>query len=162
MICPSCNHPDDKVVDSRSAHEGRAIRRRRECLKCKYRFTTYETIEAPLQVVKRDGSREDFSKEKLLTGLRKACQKRPVSIGTLEDAVNSILHTFEQQHLREVNSQEIGRMVMERLRSVDEVAYVRFASVYRPFKDLTDFVTEARMLRPAGEDTVAPAKPPKR
>ncbi|NLF37814.1 transcriptional repressor NrdR [bacterium] len=147
MICPNCSHPDDKVVDSRSAHDGRAIRRRRECLKCGVRFTTYETIEAPLQVIKRDGSREDFSKEKLLTGLRRACQKRPVSIGTLEDVVAAIQHQFEQLHLREVHSQEIGKMIMERLRAIDEVAYVRFASVYRQFKDVTDFLDEARRLR---------------
>ena len=143
MICPSCGYSDDKVVDSRSAHNGRAIRRRRECLGCAYRFTTYETIEAPLQVIKQDGSREDFSKEKITNGLRRACHKRPVSIGTLEHVVESIQHHFEQEHAREVPAKEIGKMIMERLMKIDGVAYVRFASVYREFKDVTEFVDEA-------------------
>jgi transcriptional repressor NrdR len=147
MICPRCGYSEDKVVDSRSAHNGRAIRRRRECLGCAYRFTTYETIEAPLQVVKRDGSREDFSKEKLLHGLRRACHKRPVSIGTLEDLVSSIQSHFEQQHIREAPATEIGAMVMERLCEVDKVAFVRFASVYREFKDVNEFMDEARRLQ---------------
>ncbi len=143
MICPSCGYSDDKVVDSRSAHNGRAIRRRRECLGCAHRFTTYETIEAPLQVIKQDGSREDFSKEKLLNGLRRACHKRPVSIGSLETIVSSILNHFEQEHVREVPAKEIGKMIIERLKETDGVAYVRFASVYREFKDVTEFVDEA-------------------
>ena len=147
MICPKCGYSEDKVVDSRSAHTGRAIRRRRECLGCSHRFTTYETIEAPLQVVKRDGSREDFSKEKLIAGLRRACHKRPVSIKTLEDLVASIQNHFEQQHLREVDSKQIGAMVMERLRHIDGVAYVRFASVYREFKDVSEFMDEARRVK---------------
>jgi len=143
MICPSCGYSDDKVVDSRSAHDGRAIRRRRECLGCAYRFTTYETIEAPLQVIKQDGSREDFSKEKITNGLRRACHKRPVSIGTLEHIVESIRHHFEQEYVREVPAKEIGKMIVERLKEIDGVAYVRFASVYREFKDVTEFVDEA-------------------
>ena len=154
MNCPKCSYTEDKVVDSRSAHNGRAIRRRRECLGCGHRFTTYETIESPLQVIKRDGSREDFSKEKLIIGLRRACQKRPVSIGTLEDIVAAIQLQFEQQHMREVPSSVIGNMVMERLRDVDEVAFVRFASVYRQFKDVTEFMDEARRLKTAEPDTV--------
>ena len=152
MICPKCGYSEDKVVDSRSAHNGRAIRRRRECLGCSHRFTTYETIEAPLQVVKRDGSREDFSKEKLIAGLRRACHKRPVSIKTLEDLVGSIQNHFEQQHLREVDSKQIGAMVMERLRQIDGVAYVRFASVYREFKDVSEFMDEARRVKTAESD----------
>jgi transcriptional repressor NrdR len=155
MICPKCSYTEDKVVDSRSAHNGRAIRRRRECLGCSYRFTTYETIEAPLQVIKRDGSREDFSKEKLIIGLRRSCQKRPVSIGTLEDIVTSIQNHFEQRHLREVQSSVIGNMVMERLRDIDEVAYVRFASVYRQFKDVTEFMDEARRLKTVDAESSA-------
>ena len=155
MICPKCSYTEDKVVDSRSAHNGRAIRRRRECLGCSHRFTTYETIEAPLQVIKRDGSREDFSKEKLIIGLRRSCQKRPVSIGTIEDIVASIQHHFEQQHLREVQSSVIGNMVMERLRDIDEVAYVRFASVYRQFKDVTEFMDEARRLKTVDSESSA-------
>ena len=147
MICPRCGYSEDKVVDSRSAHNGRAIRRRRECLGCAYRFTTYETIEAPLQVIKRDGSREDFSKEKLLHGLRRACHKRPVSIGTLEDLVTAIQAHFEQQHIREVPATEIGAMIMDRLRDIDKVAFVRFASVYREFKDVNEFMDEARRLQ---------------
>jgi len=155
MICPKCSYTEDKVVDSRSAHNGRAIRRRRECLGCSHRFTTYETIEAPLQVIKRDGSREDFSKEKLILGLRRSCQKRPVSIGTIEDIVASIQHHFEQQHLREVQSSVIGNMVMDRLRDIDEVAYVRFASVYRQFKDVTEFMDEARRLKTVDTESSA-------
>ena len=149
MICPKCGYSEDKVVDSRSAHNGRAIRRRRECLGCTHRFTTYETIEAPLQIIKRDGSREDFSKEKLIAGLRRACHKRPVSIKTIEDMVTSILNHFEQQHIREVDSKEVGGMVMERLRNIDGVAYVRFASVYREFKDVSEFMDEARRVKTA-------------
>ena len=149
MICPKCGYSEDKVVDSRAAHNGRAIRRRRECLGCSHRFTTYETIEAPLQVVKRDASREDFSKEKLIAGLRRACHKRPVSIKTLEDLVTSIQNHFDQQHMREVDSKQIGAMVMERLRQIDGVAYVRFASVYREFKDVSEFMDEARRVKTA-------------
>ncbi len=149
MICPKCGCTNDKVIDSRSAHSGRAIRRRRECFGCAYRFTTYETIEAPLQVVKQDGSREEFSREKLINGLRRACHKRPVGIGAIENLVSSIQHHFEQQHAREVAAKEIGEMVMERLRDVDEVAYVRFASVYRKFKDATEFVDAAHGLKGA-------------
>jgi transcriptional repressor NrdR len=147
MICPKCGYSEDKVVDSRSAHNGRAIRRRRECLGCAHRFTTYETIEAPLQVIKRDGSREDFSKEKLIGGLRRACHKRPVSIKVIEDLVNWIQSHFEQQRLREVESRWIGNLAMDNLRDSDGVAYVRFASVYREFKDVTDFMDEARKVQ---------------
>lgn len=151
MICPKCGYSEDKVVDSRSAHNNRAIRRRRECLGCGHRFTTYETIEAPLQVIKRDGRREDFSREKLLTGLRRACHKRPVSIKTLEDLVTSIQNSYEQQHIREVESTEIGNKVMEKLREIDGVAYVRFASVYREFKDVTEFMEAVRKAQATPE-----------
>ena len=147
MICPKCGSTNDKVIDSRSAHNGRAIRRRRECFGCSYRFTTYETIEAPLQVIKHDGSREDFSKEKLIMGLRNACHKRPVSISVIENLVMTIQHYFEQQHAREVPTKEIGEMVMDRLRDIDDVAYVRFASVYRKFTDANQFAAAAQNLK---------------
>ena len=147
MICPKCGSTNDKVIDSRSAHNGRAIRRRRECYGCSYRFTTYETIEAPLQVIKQDGSREEFSKEKLVNGLRRACHKRPVSISVIEDLVMSIQHHFEQTHMREVPAKEIGGMIMDKLRDIDDVAYVRFASVYRKFTDATQFADAAHKLK---------------
>lgn len=152
MICPKCGYKEDKVVDSRSAHSGRAIRRRRECLGCAYRFTTYETIEAPLQVIKHDGSREEFSKEKLINGLRRACHKRPISINTIEDMVNAIMHHFEQQHVKEVPTEEVGRMVLRHLREIDDVALVRFASVYRRYKDVNEFLEEVRRLESLKED----------
>lgn len=152
MICPKCGYKEDKVVDSRSAHNGRAIRRRRECLGCTYRFTTYETIEAPLQVIKHDGSREEFSKEKLINGLRRACHKRPISISTIEDTVNSILHHFEQEHVREVPTEEVGKLIMKKLRDIDDVALVRFASVYRRYNDVNEFLDEVRQLQRMKED----------
>ena len=147
MKCPFCAHPESKVVDSRPAEEGASIRRRRECLSCHKRFTTYETMESlPLVVVKKDGSRQSFDRNKLLTGLIRACEKRPVSYGTLESMVNEIEQVLQNEMEREISSAMIGELVMERLKKVDEVAYVRFASVYRQFKDINTFMRELNKL----------------
>jgi transcriptional repressor NrdR len=147
MRCPKCGCQDDKVIDSRASREGATIRRRRECVGCGYRFTTYEEIErGGLVVLKRDGRREEFSKEKLLSGLRKACQKRPVSQKVIEDLVERIVDAVTDKYEREVPAEAIGKLVMEGLRLIDEVAYVRFASVYRRFQEATDFVQEVRKL----------------
>ena len=135
------------MIDSRASREGATIRRRRECLKCGYRFTTYEEIErAGLFVVKRDDRREEFSKEKLLSGIKKACQKRPISPKAIEDMVERIVNELTDKYEREVPGEEIGKMVMDNLRQLDEVAYVRFASVYRRFQEATDFVQEVKKL----------------
>lgn len=147
MRCPRCGFEEDKVVDSRTTKEGEAIRRRRECLKCAFRFTTYEYIErAPMMVVKRDGRREHFSREKLLTGLLKACEKRPVSHEQLEKIVDEIEATIFGKFKNEVKSTEMGNLVIEKLQGLDEIAYVRFASVYRQFKDINQFMSEVRTL----------------
>lgn len=147
MRCPHCGHIGSRVLDSRPAHEGRAIRRRRECEECEQRFTTFEMIEEkPLIVVKKDGNREVFNHEKLLRGLIRACEKRPVSVETLEKLVNDIERQLRDCNTSEVPSQEIGERVMSRLVDIDEVAYVRFASVYRQFKDINVFVTELEDL----------------
>ena len=147
MRCPYCAHPESKVVDSRPADEGASIRRRRECLSCHRRFTTYETMESlPLVVIKKDGSRQSFDRTKLLNGLIRACEKRPVPFSTLEALVNEIEQTLQNDMEREVSSSHIGELVMDRLKSVDEVAYVRFASVYRQFKDINTFMTELNKL----------------
>lgn len=147
MRCPKCGCQDDKVIDSRASREGATIRRRRECVGCGYRFTTYEEIErGGLVVVKRDGRREDFSREKLLSGLKKACQKRPIGPKIIEDLVERIVNEVTDKYEREVPAEFIGRLVMEGLRQVDEVAYVRFASVYRRFQEATDFVQEVKKL----------------
>ncbi len=147
MRCPYCAHPESKVVDSRPADEGASIRRRRECLACHRRFTTYETMESlPLVVIKKDGSRQSFDRTKLLNGLIRACEKRPVPFSTLEALVNEIEQTLQNDMEREVSSSHIGELVMDRLKSVDEVAYVRFASVYRQFKDINTFMTELNKL----------------
>jgi len=138
---------DDKVIDSRASREGSVIRRRRECLDCGHRFTTYEEIEHEgLMIVKRDGRREEFSKEKLLAGVRKACQKRPISPKIIEDLVEKIVDEITDKYDREVPSMAIGERVMEGLRDIDQVAYVRFASVYRRFQEATDFVQAVRKL----------------
>ena len=135
------------MIDSRASREGATIRRRRECLGCGYRFTTYEEVErGGLMVVKRDGRREDFSKEKLLSGIRKACQKRPVSPKVIEDTVERISNEVMDRYEREVPAEVIGKLVMDGLRQTDEVAYVRFASVYRRFQEATDFVHEVKKL----------------
>ncbi len=147
MRCPKCGCQDDKVIDSRASREGATIRRRRQCLQCGHRFTTYEEIErVGLVVVKRDGRREEFSKEKLLSGIRKACQKRPITPKAIEDLVERIAGEVEDKYEGEVPAEIIGKLVMEGLRQIDEVAYVRFASVYRRFQEATDFVQEVRKL----------------
>src|SRR3974390_60668 len=147
MRCPKCGRQDDKVIDSRSSREGATIRRRRQCLDCGHRFTTYEEIErGGLVVLKRDGRREEFSKEKLLSGIRKACQKRPISPKIIEDLVEKIVNDVTDKYEREVPAEVIGKMVMDALRQLDEVAYVRFASVYRRFQEATDFVQEVKKL----------------
>lgn len=135
------------MIDSRASKEGATIRRRRECIACEYRFTTYEEIErAGLVVLKRDDRREDFSKEKLLSGLRKACQKRPISPKVIEDLVEQIVNELTDSYETEVPAEAIGKLVMDGLRQIDHVAYVRFASVYRRFQEATDFVQEVRKL----------------
>ena len=135
------------MIDSRASREGATIRRRRQCIACGYRYTTYEEIErAGLVVVKRDGRREEFSKEKLLSGLRKACQKRPISPKAIEDLVEGIVNEITDKYEREVPAEFIGKLVMDGLRSLDQVAYVRFASVYRRFQEATDFVHEVKKL----------------
>ncbi len=140
MKCPYCGHKDDKVLDSRSVREGEGIRRRRECLECGRRFTTYEEIEEMrLVVVKKDERREPFDRSKILKGMLTACEKRPVSVAQLEQAVDQIERSINNRGDKEVRSTEIGEMVIEKLRRLDQVAYIRFASVYRQFEDVTQF-----------------------
>ncbi len=147
MKCPFCGYEESKVIDSRPTDEGEKIRRRRECLKCSKRFTTYEMIEnLPIVVIKRDGSRETFDREKLLNGMLRACEKRPVALETLEKAINDIESVIQNSLDREVSSEKIGELTMEKLRGIDEVAYVRFASVYRSFKDVNSFMAELNEL----------------
>ena len=147
MKCPYCAHLESKVVDSRPADEGASIRRRRECLACHKRFTTYETMESlPLMVVKKDGSHQSFDRNKVLGGLIRACEKRPVPYSALESMANEIEQVLQNKMEREVSSAEIGELVMERLKKTDEVAYVRFASVYRQFKDINTFMHELNKL----------------
>jgi transcriptional repressor NrdR len=147
MKCPSCQDNNSRVVDSRPIDDGRSIRRRRECEKCGYRFTTFEKVEeSPLVVVKKEGIREEFSREKMLRGLIKACEKRPVALKQLEDITSDIEKELRNQGVSEVKSEDIGEMVMDRLAKVDEVAYVRFASVYRQFKDINVFIEELKEL----------------
>jgi transcriptional repressor NrdR len=145
--CPYCGHLGDKVVDSRESREGEVIRRRRECLECGRRFTSYERIdEIPYMVVKKDGSREKFERQKLIAGLLKACEKRPVSVSALEAVADRIETTLQDRPEREMSTKEIGEAVMEELRHLDKVAYVRFASVYRHFRDIGEFMTELKDL----------------
>ena len=147
MKCPYCGYTESKVIDSRPTDEYERIRRRRECLQCQKRFTTYEIIESlPVIVVKKDRSREAFDRNKLLNGLLRACEKRPVSIDTLERAVDEIESNLQNSLDREVSSVTIGEMAMERLKNIDEVAYVRFSSVYRPFRDINTFMEELTKL----------------
>jgi transcriptional repressor NrdR len=147
MRCPKCTCQDDKVIDSRASREGATIRRRRQCISCGHRFTTYEEIErAGMAILKRDGRREEFSREKLISGVRKACQKRPVSQKTIEDLVERIVNEVTDKFESEVPAEVIGKMVMSGLREIDQVAYVRFASVYRRFQEATDFVDEVKKL----------------
>lgn len=145
MKCPYCASKNDKVVDSRSSNEGNSIRRRRECIKCKKRFTTYEYIEiVPLMVVKKDGRRVPFDRQKITAGLLKACEKRPISMEKIETLVSNIERAIIRKFDREVDSKEIGELVIQSLSNLDEVAYVRFASVYRQFKDVNQFMRELK------------------
>ena len=147
MKCPFCGYTESKVIDSRPAEEGATIRRRRECLACSKLFTTYEIIERlPLVVVKRDGSRQSFDKVKLINGMVRACEKRPVALQTLEQIADEIEQELQSNLEREVSTVDVGEMVMKRLKSIDEVAYVRFASVYRSFKDINTFMEELSKL----------------
>ena len=147
MKCPFCGFLESKVIDSRPAYESTSIRRRRECLACKKRFTTYETIESlPLVVIKRDGSRQTFDKAKLINGMVRACDKRKIPLPVLEQIADEIEQELQGALDREVTTEEVGEMVMRRLKNVDEVAYVRFASVYRQFKDIDTFMQELTKL----------------
>ena len=147
MKCPFCGYSESKVIDSRPADEGASIRRRRECLACSKRFTTYETVESlPMVVVKKDGSRQSFDRRKVLGGMIRACEKRPVPLAELEKISEEIEQDLQNSMEREVSTEIIGEKVMDRLRSVDQVAYVRFASVYRQFKDIDTFMAELNKL----------------
>ncbi len=143
MRCPFCGHKEDKVVDSRATQEESAIRRRRECLRCTKRFTTYEYVEdISLMVIKKDGRRESFDRKKILSGIVKACEKRPISIERMEELVTQVERAIQKKPDREIESTRIGELIMERLKDLDDVAYVRFASVYRQFKDVGQFMSE--------------------
>ena len=147
MKCPFCGNTEDKVIDSRENAEADSIRRRRECLKCLKRYTTYEHIErAPLMVIKKDGRREPFDRNKILAGLVRACEKRPIGMEKLEEIVEDIERQLQREHEKEVKSAIIGELVMSKLSALDEVAYVRFASVYRQFKDINEFMKELKDL----------------
>jgi transcriptional repressor NrdR len=147
MNCPFCGHPDNRVVDSRDVRNGLEVRRRRECSECEQRFTTYERVdELPTTVVKRDGRRESFDREKLLNGLLRACEKRPVPRRELVSIVDSVESTLSARDVREMSTEEIGGLVIEELRRLDQVAYVRFASVYRRFEDVNQFMDELKTL----------------
>ena len=147
MKCPFCSHTEDKVIDSRSSNEDKSVRRRRECLKCKKRFTTYEYIEeVPLMVIKKDGRREAFDRNKIISGILKACEKRPVSMEKVETIVDRVEKELQKSFDKEVKAQVIGEFVMDTLHKIDEVAYVRFASVYRQFKDINHFMKELKDL----------------
>jgi transcriptional repressor NrdR len=147
MKCPYCDHPESKVIDSRESKSGFTIRRRRECLSCEKRFTTYEKIEEiPYMVVKKDGRRQRFESQNIMRGLLKACEKRPVPVGKLEEIVEEIENDLQEKPEKEIKTAEIGQFVMDKLKSLDKVAYVRFASVYREFKDVLEFKKELEKL----------------
>ncbi|HOW35569.1 MAG TPA: transcriptional regulator NrdR [Candidatus Omnitrophota bacterium] len=147
MKCPSCSYRETKVVDSRLSGDGFAIRRRRQCLKCKKRFTTYEYVEEmSLMVVKRDGRREPFDRKKIIAGIMKACEKRPISIDRMEQLTVEVEKALQRKYDREVSSRDIGEFIMEKLAEMDEVAYVRFASVYRQFRDVNQFMGELKYI----------------
>ncbi|MCK4264470.1 MAG: transcriptional regulator NrdR [Candidatus Aminicenantes bacterium] len=147
MRCPFCDHSESKVIDSRESKNGLRIRRRRECLSCSRRFTTYEKIEEiPYMVVKKDGTRQRFDSQKLLQGLLKACEKRPVPVAKLEEIVEEIETKLQERPEKEINTSEIGQFVMDKLKKLDKVAYVRFASVYREFRDVLEFKKELEVL----------------
>jgi len=148
MRCPKCSDLNDKVIDSRSARNGMAIRRRRRCLQCGHRFTTYEEIvKLSLRVIKRDGRHEEFDRNKLLGGVERACEKRPISVQQIEQLVDSVIQEVEAEFDKEVPSTIVGKKVMKHLETLDEVAYVRFASVYRRFRDVTQFLNEVKDLQ---------------
>lgn len=147
MNCPFCHHTESKVIDSRDSQDGEIIRRRRECEKCAQRFTTYERVEELLPaVIKKDGRREVFERNKILQGFRKACEKRPISMATIESSVDKVARWVQEQGVEEIASTALGEKVMEELHALDEVAYVRFASVYRSFKDINEFMSELKDL----------------
>ena len=147
MKCPFCGHLEDKVVDSRESKEGEVIRRRRQCLDCGRRFTSYERMDdIPYMVIKKDGSRERFERQKVIAGMLKACEKRPGSVAALEEVADRIEVTLQDRPEKEIQAEEIGLFLMEELRTLDKVAYVRFASVYRHFRDISEFMTELRGL----------------
>jgi len=159
MKCPFCGFENDKVVDSRESKEGESIRRRRECLKCEKRFTTYERIdEIPYMVVKKDGRREKFERQKVLAGLLRACEKRPISMGKMEQIVNEVEQFVIDSPERERTASELGEQIMNNLKQIDKVAYIRFASVYRDFKDVGEFHSELESLLNIKEDKSKPAK----
>jgi transcriptional repressor NrdR len=156
MRCPYCTSLDNKVVDSRMGKEGESIRRRRECLKCEGRFTTYERVEEVLpSVIKKDGRREPFDRMKILSGLKKACEKRPISLEALERTVEEIEKSLQEKGLKEIPSTVVGEEVMDRLHKLDEVAYVRFASVYRSFRDINEFMSELKDILSSKETNAA-------
>jgi len=145
MKCPFCGYKEDKVVDSRSTAEESAVRRRRECLKCGKRFTTYEYVEeVSLMVIKKDGRREAFDRKKLLAGVMKACEKRPISMEKMEEVITQVERAIQKKSDREISASRVGELVMEKLKTLDDVAYVRFASVYRQFKDVSQFMQELK------------------
>lgn len=147
MICPFCSHADTKVIDSRLGKEGNNIRRRRECIACGKRFTTYERIEETLPlIVKKDGRRESFDRAKIIGGLKKACEKRPISISTIEKLVDRVELSLQESGEKEIEASRIGEAIMEQLRDIDQVAYVRFASVYRQFTDINEFMSELKEI----------------
>ncbi|WP_252502647.1 transcriptional regulator NrdR [Sporosarcina sp. Marseille-Q4943] len=153
MICPACHYNGTRVIDSRPSEENRSIRRRRECEKCAFRFTTFEKVEEmPLIVVKKDGTREEFSSEKLLRGLIRACEKRPVDLEAVKNIVYLIEKELRSSGTVEIDSKDVGEMVMEKLADVDEVAYVRFASVYRQYKDINVFIEELQNLQKKNDE----------
>lgn len=147
MKCPACGYNETKVIDSRLNTDGTSIRRRRECMKCQHRFTTYEYVEqVPLMVVKRDGRRQPFDRKRIINGLVKACEKRPVSVDKMEEVATQVERQIQKKYDREVESRDIGEMIMEKLAQLDEVAYVRFASVYRQFRDVNQFMSELKVI----------------
>ena len=155
MRCPYCNYSDNKVIDSRPSDDDSTIRRRRECCNCGERFTTYERVELmPLMVIKKDGSRQPFDREKLIAGIMKSCEKRPVTTAQIEEIVHTIEQSEGNKLRREIPSFEIGELVLEQLRGIDEVAYIRFASVYREFADVSSFLEELGGLFKAGADNI--------
>jgi len=159
MKCPFCSHDDTRVVDSRLGREGNNIRRRRECIECERRFTTYERIEETLPlVIKKDGRRETFDRQKIIGGMQRACEKRPVSIATIETTVDQLEQSLQECGEKEIDSSWIGERIMQILQSIDEVAYVRFASVYRQFRDINEFMAELKDILARGADAQIPEK----